>query len=169
MSHPGSGTRAAPRWTPRTTTPASTTPPACIPAFKPVNAFPGVVTLPTWNLRSALSAGTPTSSFDLGTPGDIPLAADWTGAGVATAAVVKGARHGRVGDENLTWHVRQIEGGGQPDLIFTYGSPGDIPVAGDWTGKGWDTRRGVPERPVAPAQPQLDRRSRARGRFRPGR
>ena len=113
---------------------------ACLhPGFKAVNAFPGVVTLPTWNLRSALSAGSPTSSFDLGTPGDLPLAADWTGAGVATAAVVKGARHGRAGDENLTWHVRQVEGAGQPDLIFTYGSPGDIPVAGDWTGKGWDT------------------------------
>jgi hypothetical protein len=113
---------------------------ACLhPGFKPINAFPGVVTLPTWNLRAGLSAGVATSSFDLGTPGDIPLAADWTGAGVATPAVVKGSGHGAAGKGTLTWHVRQIEGAGQPDLVFAFGEPGDIPVAGDWTGKGWDT------------------------------
>jgi hypothetical protein len=113
---------------------------ACLhPARKPFNAYPGVVTLPSWNLRSGLSAGSATSSFDLGTPGDVPLAADWTGSGVATAAVVKGVRHGRVGDPYLTWHIRQVEGPGQPDLIINFGAPGDLPVAGDWTGKGWDT------------------------------
>jgi hypothetical protein len=113
---------------------------ACLhPARKPFNAYPGVVTLPSWNLRSGLSAGPATSSFDLGTPGDVPLAADWTGSGVATAAVVKGVRHGRVGDPYLTWHIRQVEGPGQPDLIINFGAPGDLPVAGDWTGKGWDT------------------------------
>jgi hypothetical protein len=111
----------------------------CLNPARVLNAYPGVVTLPTWSLRSGLSAGAATSTFDLGTPGDIPLAANWTGSGVATAAVVKGSGHGRVGDANLTWHIRQVEGGGQPDLIFTYGQPGDLPVAGDWSGKGWDT------------------------------
>jgi hypothetical protein len=112
---------------------------ACLHPSGPLFAYPGAVNFPSWSLRSGLSSGQATSTFDLGVPGDVPLAADWTGSGMATAAVVKGTGHGRVGDENLTWHIRQISGPGQPDLIFTFGLPGDIPVAGDWTGKGWDT------------------------------
>ena len=112
---------------------------ACLHPSGILNAYVAAVTFPTWNFRSGLSAGAPTSTFDLGLPGDVPLAADWTGSGEATAAVVKGVSHGRAGDVSLTWHIRQIAGGGQPDLVFNYGSPGDIPVAGDWTGKGWDT------------------------------
>jgi hypothetical protein len=112
---------------------------ACLHPSGILNAYVAAVTFPTWNFRSGLSAGPATSTFDLGLPGDVPLAADWTGSGEATAAVVKGVSHGRAGDISLTWHIRQVAGGGQPDLVFNYGSPGDIPVAGDWTGKGWDT------------------------------
>ncbi|MBA3362237.1 MAG: twin-arginine translocation signal domain-containing protein [Acidimicrobiia bacterium] len=112
---------------------------ACLHPTGPLFAYPATVTLPTWEMRSGLSAGPPTSAFDLGVPGDVPLAADWTGAGIATAAVVKGVTHGRLGDESLTWHIRQVSGAGQPDLVFNYGLPGDQPVAGDWTGKGWET------------------------------
>jgi hypothetical protein len=105
----------------------------------PVSTYVGVAALPQWTLRNSLSAGAASSAFDLGHPGDVPLMADWTGAGIGTAAVVRGVGHGRLGREFLRWYVRQIEGPGQPDLIFDFGLPGDIPVVGDWTGKGWDS------------------------------
>lgn len=113
--------------------------PCLHPPLGPYLARPGVVSGSRWSLRSELSAGPPTQTFDLGVVGDVPLMADWTGAGVATAAVVRGARHGVAGREALTWYLRQIEGAGQPDLIFEYGAPGDIPVAGDWLGRGVHT------------------------------
>ncbi len=110
---------------------------ACLrPPLKPYRALAGVVRGSTWLLRSSLSAGPATQTFTLGVTGDVPLAADWTGAGVATPAVVRGARHGAIGDQTLTWYVRQVEGPGRPDLIIEYGLPGDRPVAGSWTGNG---------------------------------
>jgi SpoIID/LytB domain protein len=32
----------------------------------------------------------------------------------------------------LTWNLRNSDSGGPPDLSFAYGTPGDIPVVGDW-------------------------------------
>lgn len=113
--------------------------PCLNPPLSPYHALPGVVRGETWTLRNGQSSQAGTQSFTLGVPGDHPLMADWTGAGVATAAVVKGTRQGIIGDETLTWHIRQVEGGGQPDLIIDFGQPGDIPVAGDWTGNGVET------------------------------
>lgn len=113
---------------------------ACLhPALGPYLARPGVIRSNTWLLRDTLDAGAPTQQFTLGTVGDVSLMADWLGSGLATAAVVRGARHGAIGDETLTWYLRMIEGPGQPDLIFDYGQPGDIPVAGDWVGNGVHT------------------------------
>ena len=108
--------------------------PCLNPPAVPYFARPGIVTGSKWELRSNLSAGPAEQAFDLGVEGDVPLMADWTGAGVATAAVVRGVRHGVSGDQALTWYIRQVEGAGQPELAFDYGSPGDLPVAGDWNG-----------------------------------
>lgn len=113
--------------------------PCLHPPVGPYLARPGVVRDYTWLLRGDLNAGPVDQTFILGVPGDIPLMADWTGAGVATAAVVRGARFGTAGRTTLTWYLRQVEGPGQPDLIFDFGQPGDIPVAGDWTGNGVHT------------------------------
>jgi hypothetical protein len=108
---------------------------ACLrPPLGPYFARPGVVRANTWLLRGELSGGPVQQSFTLGVAGDVPLMADWTGAGVATAAVVRGTRFGTADRTALTWYLRQMEGPGQPDLIFDYGQPGDVPVAGDWTG-----------------------------------
>jgi hypothetical protein len=113
---------------------------ACLhPDLYPMAARPAVVSGSGWSLRNTLTGGGAESSFTLGVDGDVPLMADWTGSGVATAAAVRGSRYGRAGDESLTWYIRQTEGQGQPDLIFDYGLPGDIPIAGDWNGDGIST------------------------------
>ncbi|HJR91454.1 MAG TPA: twin-arginine translocation signal domain-containing protein [Acidimicrobiia bacterium] len=99
-------------------------------------ARPAVYSGSTWALRAALTSGPASSTYDYGQPGDVALMADWSGSGVATSAVVRGTRHGPVGDTTLTWHIRQVEGSGRPDLAFEYGEAGDIPVVGDWDGDG---------------------------------
>src|SRR5204862_5016 len=42
----------------------------------------------------------------------------------------------RPGNENglLTWHLRNANSSGQPDLQFDFGAAGDIPIVGDWNG-----------------------------------
>jgi hypothetical protein len=102
----------------------------------PAPARPAVVDGTTWALRNGSTGGGADSTFTYGITGDVPLMADWTNAGIRTAAVVRGVRHGISGDDRLTWYIRQVEGTGQPDLVVRYGSPGDIPVAGDWDGDG---------------------------------
>jgi hypothetical protein len=113
--------------------------PCLNPPRGPYRARPGVVRANTWLLRNTLDGGAPHQQFDLGIAGDVRLMADWVGSGVATAAVVRGARHGTLGRTALTWYIRQVEGGGRPDLIFDFGQPGDVPVAGDWVGNGVHT------------------------------
>lgn len=113
---------------------------ACLhPPLGPYLARPAIVRDHSWLLRDTLSGGAPDRPvFTLGADGDTSLMGDWTGAGIATAGVVRGARTGIDGRTNLTWYLRHVEGAGQPDLIFDYGAPGDIPVVGDWNGDGRD-------------------------------
>lgn len=109
---------------------------ACLHPTLDYPARPAVVSGTTWAMRSVLTSGPATEVVEYGQPGDVPLMADWTGAGIATPAVVRGVRRGPAGDTALTWHVRQGEGEGTPDLVFEYGRAGDIPVVGDWDGDG---------------------------------
>lgn len=99
-------------------------------------ARPAVVSGTTWKLRDTLTSGLPQTTYQYGQNGDVMLMADWSGSGVATSAVVRGTRRGPAGDTALTWHVRQVEGEGMPDLVFEYGRAGDIPIVGDWDGDG---------------------------------
>jgi hypothetical protein len=45
----------------------------------------------------------------------------------------------RVADGHLTWLIRSGPGGGNADVVFTYGIAGDIPVWGDWNNDGVKT------------------------------
>jgi hypothetical protein len=102
-----------------------------------VAARPGVVSPDGgWRLRNSLDAGASSASFTYGLPGDVPLMADFSGSGLLTAAVVRGARHDIEGDESLEWFIRQVPGTGLPDLVIGFGRLGDIPVVGDWNGDG---------------------------------
>jgi hypothetical protein len=105
----------------------------------PYPARPAVFTGTTWQLRDTLSAGGANQTFDFGVPGDYPIAGDFANSGVRTIGVVRNTRHGTAGATELAWHIRQIEGPGDPDLIIRYGTPGDIPVVGDWNGNGVHT------------------------------
>lgn len=109
---------------------------ACLRPSLVRRARPGVVDDGTFELRTTLGAGAPTSTFTYGLPGDVPLMADWSGSGIETAAVVRGSRHGPLDAGPLTWLIRQVPGPGRPDLVFDYGAAGDTPVVGDWDGDG---------------------------------
>jgi Divergent InlB B-repeat domain len=68
-----------------------------------------------------------------GRPGDLPVVGDWTGAGKAQIGVFE--------PNTGIWHL-DLNGNGVFDdctvdaCLGPFGQPGDLPVAGDWTGAG---------------------------------
>ncbi len=40
---------------------------------------------------------------------------------------------------NGTWYLRNTASGGAPDISFSFGAAGYLPVVGDWNGDGIDT------------------------------
>jgi hypothetical protein len=76
-----------------------------------------------------------TITIRFGAPGDLPVAGDWNGDGIDTPGVF---RPGPVGTFLLT---NTITNGSapSPDLVFSFGITGDLPVVGDWNGDTIDT------------------------------
>ena len=106
----------------------------------PYPARPAVLTDGTWELRNTLTAGGANSTYLFGLDHDVPVMADYSNSGVRTVGMVRGQRHGVAGTQNtLTWHLRQVEGPGDPELVVEYGKAGDIPIIGDWNGNGVHT------------------------------
>lgn len=87
-----------------------------------------------------------------GSPGDTPVAGDWDGTGVIRIGVFR-CTPGFVCawyidmNNNGTWDGPTI------DSVFFFGSPGDIPVVGDWNGDG-KSKIGVFRCPAGAAQCQ---------------
>ncbi len=73
--------------------------------------------------------------FFFGDPSDVPLAGDWNGDGCDTLSIYRPS-------EQRFFIINELgenEGGlGEADFFFTFGNPGDKPVAGDWDGDGAD-------------------------------
>jgi hypothetical protein len=80
-----------------------------------------------WHLRN--EAGQETSFF-YGNPGDLPIAGDWDGDGVATPGLY------RQSDGFL--YSRNSNTTGVADAECFAGDPSDVPIAGDWDGDGDD-------------------------------
>ena len=102
-------------------------------------ALPGVFAAGTWRLATGTGASDPLSVFAFGTLGEIPVTGDWNGDGTVTPGVVRNSRFGRYKDGVMWWRLRNNAGSGEPDYVFSYGKPGDIPIVGDWNGNGIQT------------------------------
>jgi len=70
--------------------------------------------------------------FDWGSPGDIPVVGDWNGSGTTKVGIMNPSQAVWYLDYNgsFTWDGPGV------DKVFDWGSPGDIPVVGDWNGSG---------------------------------
>ncbi len=93
---------------------------------------PGIVT-PTpdglsWALTDTLADGAPvTDRFVLGPAGATPVVGDWDGDGRSGAGAVSGA------GTDLRWQLANDVTTGAPVTTLTFGSLGELPVAGRWT------------------------------------
>jgi len=61
------------------------------------------------------------------------LSGDWDGNGTSTPGLVY------IQNNALVWYLRNSNTTGVADITFSYGNPGDIPIAGNWDGVGGDT------------------------------
>jgi hypothetical protein len=80
-----------------------------------------------WHLRDSSGAIT---SFWYGNPGDLPIAGDWDGDGVATPGLYR--------QSDGFFYSRNSNSTGIADSECFAGNPEDVPVVGDWDGDGDD-------------------------------
>jgi hypothetical protein len=100
---------------------------------------PGVVdpATATWYLRHSNDPLAPdVTAFPYGYFTWTPVPGDWDGDGTTTVGVVDTS--GAVSPHAL-WYLRNGSGPGAPDIIYAFGLPGWVPVAGDWDGNGSET------------------------------
>ncbi len=71
--------------------------------------------------------------FVWGNSGDVPVVGDWNGDGVDKVGVFTPTSANWL----LDWNGNFQWDGGSFDRAFLWGSPGDIPVVGDWAGTGF--------------------------------
>lgn len=69
------------------------------------------------------------TTLAFGSPGDVPVAGDWTGAGPETPGVFRAGR----------WYMLATLHSGVADMSILFGNPGDVPVPGHWTGNALTT------------------------------
>lgn len=80
-----------------------------------------------WFWRSSATGGAAEGTFEFGNAGDVPLAGDWDGDGVAGPGVRRG---------NVFFLAETL--GGPTAHQFAYGDSGDHVIVGDWDGDGRD-------------------------------
>jgi hypothetical protein len=73
--------------------------------------------------------------LNFGTNGDLPVAGDWNGDGIDTVGVFRPT----TGEWFLTNGPNTNNTTAPVDLQFGFGQNGDLPIAGDWNGDGFDT------------------------------
>jgi hypothetical protein len=80
----------------------------------------------TFYLRNSNSSGPADLVVPSGALGDIPLAGDWNGDGIATVGLYR--------PSNNTFYLRAANSATAPYTVIPYGAPGDIPIVGDGNG-----------------------------------
>jgi hypothetical protein len=80
-----------------------------------------------WYLRNGSGQVT---SFFYGNPGDLPVAGDWDGDGIATPGLFR--------QSDGFFYARNSNTQGPADAECFAGNPADIPIVGDWDGDGDD-------------------------------
>ncbi len=87
-------------------------------------------------LRNSNTQGTADVTFFFGNPGDVPIAGDFDGDGFDSVSLF------RPGTQTF-YIINELgeDGGGlgAAETDFSFGNPGDTPIAGDWDGDGTDT------------------------------
>ena len=86
-------------------------------------------------LRNSNTTGVADNRFYFGIPGDIPVVGDFNGNGRDTVSVYRPSQQrfyitNKLGNEDNAFVA---------EYSFVFGSPGDVPFAGDWNGDGVDT------------------------------
>ncbi len=110
-----------------------------IGVFRPPNTQFNQTTSAQWLLRNSNTPGNPDRSFFYGAAGDIPVVGDWTGSGTTTIGVFRPANTPFNQTTSGQWLLRNSNTPGNPNISFSYGAPGDVPVVGHWTVSGTTT------------------------------
>ncbi|MGB5730948.1 MAG: L,D-transpeptidase [Acidimicrobiia bacterium] len=87
-------------------------------------------------LRNSNTQGVADVRYYFGNPGDIPIAGDFNGDGCDTVSIYRPSEHRFYIINTLG---ADGEGLGAADIAYTFGVPGDQPIAGDFDGNGTDT------------------------------
>lgn len=82
-------------------------------------------------LKNANSTGFADLVLTYGLPGDKPVTGDWNGDGTDTIGIYRTEQVG--GPTVARFYLRNSNTNGFADLVFAFGAPGDLPLAGDWT------------------------------------
>jgi hypothetical protein len=91
----------------------------------------------TWYLRHSNDPSDPAvTAFPYGYFTWAPVAGDWDGDGIDSVGVVDATG---ASSPYALWYLRNGSGPGAPDIIYAFGIPGWVPVAGDWDGDGQAT------------------------------
>jgi hypothetical protein len=84
----------------------------------------------TWNLDYNFNGGTGSVEFPFGAPGDLPVVGDWDGPSHGTEV-------GVYRQSDYTFYLQRADGS---VTVIPYGNgAGWYPIAGDWTGQGYDS------------------------------
>jgi len=92
-----------------------------------VDPSQGIWYLNDFGVRNSVGVVT---SFFYGNPGDLPIAGDWDGDGIATPGLFR--------QSDGFFYARNTNTQGPADAECFAGNPADIPIAGDWDGDGDD-------------------------------
>jgi hypothetical protein len=113
--------------------------PTTVGVFRPGNTSLNSTGADQWLMRRSNTGGNPDVAFSFGAPGDVPVVGDWTGSGRIGIGVYRPPNTAYNPTSSGQWLLRNSSTPGAPDISFSYGGPGDVPVVGDWTGSGRTT------------------------------